>query len=96
MLKFRDINHVRVSPRSFTLVKDGATLRIRWIPTFHFTQFYGMVKESAIANGYEVPSVEVVENAVCAQTPSECVSDGTARRPSSIPPRQGCKSCGRR
>jgi hypothetical protein len=96
MLKFRDLNHIRSTPKSYTLVKPGSSLRIVWQPTFHFHQFYNLVKDSAIANDYDVPSPEVVENDVCSRSGSECTSNETARRPATLPPRKGCKSCGRR
>lgn len=96
MLKFKDINHIRSTPKSYTLTKPGASLRIVWQSNMHFTQFYGMVKESAVANGYEVPTAAQVENDVCSRSGSECTSDETFRRPATLPPRSGCRSCGRR
>lgn len=101
MRTFKDINHVSNTPKLWT-APNGR--RIEWRSDKQpFDQFYASISEYHTANGYEVPSREVVIDLMCRQMPRwACVDENyhTAvvnRAESFVVSRtSGCKSCGKR
>lgn len=97
MLRFKNVNNISGSPKVWVVPDNGR--RIEWrsdrVP---YATFYATVADYHTANGFAVPTSEVVEDAMCKQMPRwACVGEGyhTVALDAEAP-RTGCRVCGKR
>lgn len=103
MKKFKDINHVPVSPKGWRDPANGH--EIRWDSVrLPFHSFYAEVVAYCERNGRPLPSADTVEDIVCSQCARMWWTDDPnfhapvrTQRAAAVPQRSGgCRGCGKR